>query len=69
VKSFEEIGNSYSNLCDQKQSLEAKLKALAIPIKLFGENHADVANSYHFIALSYHKLAITNSYSSQIRNP
>jgi hypothetical protein len=39
---------------DYKQSLKYFQKSLRIRLKLFGENHADVAKSYYNIAVSYH---------------
>jgi hypothetical protein len=41
--SYNDIGISYDSLGDQKQSIEYKQKSLAVRLKLFGENHADVA--------------------------
>jgi preprotein translocase subunit SecA/nephrocystin-3 len=56
AESYKNIGISYGQLGDHKQSLEYNRKSLAIRINLFGENHADVAESYMNIGISYGKL-------------
>jgi tetratricopeptide (TPR) repeat protein len=53
---YHNIGVSYGNLGDQKQSIDYFQKSLASWIKLFGENHVNVAESYHYMGVSYGKL-------------
>jgi hypothetical protein len=50
---FNSKGKKSYELRDYKQSLEYHLKSLTIRIKLFGENHADVAESYYLIGTCY----------------
>jgi tetratricopeptide (TPR) repeat protein len=54
-------GEEFRNISKQHtQALEEYQKSLEIRIKLFGENHADVANSYHMIGFTYRKLGDHN---------
>jgi tetratricopeptide (TPR) repeat protein len=55
-KFYNNIGISYDNLHDHKNAIEYKQQSLAIFLKLFGENHADVADGYTCIGISYYNL-------------
>jgi tetratricopeptide (TPR) repeat protein len=41
--SYQKLGNNYDHLGNHRKALEFKQKSLAIRLKIFGENHIDVA--------------------------
>ena len=47
---------SYHSLGDFKAALESNKHALEIRLKLFGEDHASTADSYHVLGVTHHSL-------------
>jgi hypothetical protein len=52
AKSYHNIGLSYHKLGDDKQKLEYFTKCLAVQLKLYGEDHGEVADSYNYWSTS-----------------
>ena len=51
---------------DYKASLQSKERALAIHIKLFGEEHESTANSYKGLGTTQHEMHLLQSSSSYL---
>jgi hypothetical protein len=58
--SYNKIGTTYGELGDPNKAFDYLQKSLAIRIRLFGDNHADVAESYSNIANTYGELGDRN---------
>jgi len=49
AQSFFYLGKYYSVLDEPEKAIEAHQKALEIRVKIYGENHEQVANSYYYL--------------------
>ena len=53
---YDDLGVTHRSLGDFKAALDSVQHALEIRLKLFGEEHASTADSYHNLGVSHHFL-------------